>query len=467
MAGAREAFDQIASHGGAFVVFLGDPQSVEYLRGKQHNLVYADRQICTELGFLSTLASDCLRLKSARGSEVSLADGMDAGLRDLLNPHVPEAKYRATLIASGRLARTWTPVLLNKYGEVVGGMIRAEDSGPTVLLLPQVSNPAGLIQDLLDRYIPTVCPGLFSSSKEAAWSERDEYEVPKVIAMKGRIEEIRGRAQRDIDALLEEINDVRLEESWQSALLKETGKPLVEAVIAALSALGARRIIDVDAEETSRGRPNGLREDLRIEDGNPIIVVDVKGLAGHPADEDCGQVQKHVLMRMRDLKSTDVHGLAIINHQRGIPPLDRAQSPFRAPIVENASVQHYGLMTAFDLWRLVRGMQANGWTSESLLPVLRRSGHITPTPEHYRLLGRVTHVWKERGAFAVSLESGALHVGESIGVEGALHFHEHKIVSLQLDDRAVNEASAGNVVGIMVSEGHDLLTSGTRVYACT
>lgn len=77
------------------------------------------------------------------------------------------------------------------------------------------------------------------------------------------------------------------------------------------------------------GDTSPKREDLRIYDDSPILLVEIKGISGFPRDAAALQVAKYLAPRMREWQRTDIQGLSIINHQRNLPGLDRDnKTPF-------------------------------------------------------------------------------------------------------------------------------------------
>jgi hypothetical protein len=63
----------------------------------------------------------------------------------------------------------------------------------------------------------------------------------------------------------------------------------------------------------------------------------VKGVFGHPEDGEAMQSQKHASIRIQESGHATFRGLSIINHQRGLPGLEREnEMPFRKEIVSAA-----------------------------------------------------------------------------------------------------------------------------------
>jgi hypothetical protein len=166
---------------------------------------------------------------------------------------------------------------------------------------------------------------------------------------------------------------------------------------------------------------------------------------------------------IQEQNRADVRGLTIINHQRLLPPLERDNDmPFRKEILNNAEQVKLGLMTGWDLFRLVRGFIQNNWKPEQVTPLFYQTGRILPIPRHYEYVGKVKQVWK--AAFSVEIEIGEIRVGESISVEFPVDFNEQQVTSLRLKDGAVEAAPAKCEVGIQREESLPKVKSGMPVY---
>jgi hypothetical protein len=87
------------------------------------------------------------------------------------------------------------------------------------------------------------------------------------------------------------------------------------------------------------------------------VLVEVKGITGIPREASSLQVTKYLAPRMREWGRTDLHGLAIVNHQRHLPALDRDhEQVFQPDVLSNAEDQGFSLLTTWDLYRLVRAL---------------------------------------------------------------------------------------------------------------
>ncbi len=68
-----------------------------------------------------------------------------------------------------------------------------------------------------------------------------------------------------------------------------------------------------------------------------------------------------------------------------------------------------------------------------------------------KLIGKVTHFFNKINVAGIQL-SDTLKVGEKISIEGATTNFEENIDSMQIDNKSVIEAKAGDLIGIKVKD---------------
>ncbi|MCA7890154.1 hypothetical protein LGM58_44140, partial [Burkholderia contaminans] len=196
------------------------------------------------------------------------------------------------------------------------------------MVVPQLANKAAFLDELLTTVLPEYLPDLFPDIATGAWTHRPEYELPRVAELRSERIRIEEETRAALAALDGQIDAEKIENGWIHDLLTATGDELVNAVKRALTEMGFRKVVDVD--EIRDQAKQSRREDLRIEDRHPVLVVDIKGIGGRPTDEDATQANKHALIHSRESKNPEVQGLSIINHERHMPPLERDNNmPFR------------------------------------------------------------------------------------------------------------------------------------------
>jgi len=303
-------------------------------------------------------------------------------------------------------------------------------------------------------------PTLFPFHEAQRWIHRPEYEVPKIHELEESIDKVQAETDHRIEQIRAEIEQVRTANQDWYTLLNGTGGELVAAVIRSLRRLGFEKVKDVDAEAREQGKGQDLREDIQIHDKTPVLIVDVKGVQGHPEDAEATQSEKHALIRSREFQG-NVQPLTIINHQRNIPPHDRDRMAYRQDIIDNAVQTGLGLMTTWDLFRLLRNKEKLGWTAKDVIPIFYRTGRIEPVPEHYHLIGTVEHVWKE--AFGV-IPAAKVSVGSKLAVETGDLFEEVVVGSLQIDRQQADAADVGSNCGVAYPGAAEIFRERMRVF---
>lgn len=369
------------------------------------------------------------------------------------------------MIRTNERYQSWTTIAVNKYGVPVAGVFAStQNIKGWILILPQLANKSLFLLDLINEALPEFAPELFPYSEGQHWIRQEEYERPQVSRLRETIRAIKTDSEDRIRSIEMEIQAVEDQTAYLRELLIGSGDSLVRAVEKALGVLGFQ-VLDMDEEISKFGSGGSRREDLRIINEPTMLLVEVKGIAGLPADAEALQVQKYVTVRMRELKSINIQGLSIINHQKALPPLQREHGkPFRDDIIVNAEDQHFGLMTTWDLYRLTTSYLKNGWKPENVKPCFFQVGYIRPIPMNYRILGLVENYWERAEAVGVRIQAGELRTGNQAAFELPIEFEEERVESLQLDGEQVESAGVSEIVGIKTKLGKGQLRKGTRVY---
>ena len=465
MATAQQNFDRILNNGGVFIVFSDAPDEQEYVSGKldRFDRFEIDQEIKHNIwSFLGVL--NHLMVISDHGEHIEAVNEITP-IVQLFSQHLPGASFSCTFQAIYSLTNRWEILARSKFRSPVAGVIlpREDSTDGFVFVLPNIKQKELFLSAFLKDVLPELCPNLFPDAEGQKWVHRNEYELPSVLKKSEKISAIKQRAAQEITAEENLIKADQQANSFLYDLIRATGASLVDAIKKSLAQLGFNEVIDVDEEMKNAGTNAPLREDLRIHDCDPILVVDIKGVAGRPADGHAQQSQKHAFMYMQQHSRTDVRPLAIINHQRLLPPLDRENDmPFRQEILDFAEQVKLGLMTAWDLFRLVRNFTNHQWTPAQVKPIFYRVGRISPIPEHYEFVGVVKRVWKS--AYSVQLEQDEIRTGDKLAIEFPVDFDEQLLLSMKLNDLEVEVASSGSEVGIQRNESLPKVRTGMRVY---
>ena len=455
---AYENINQIVSGGGALVVFAGPESPMEFqLARSQFNSLSNSRCLPETLW---SLAEPMTRLRVAPKTGKIIEVINNEPLGRLIERHLDGAEFTCTFASRFHNDSAWKMLAKNKHGEYVSAA--TQHGNGIILILPQLKDKASFLLELFNDILPELTPNLFPEIEQGKWAHRPEYEFEKIKQLEEKKCEIFARAELDLKAINSEIEAYRKENSWIHDLITATGDELVESVKIALSELGFTKVIDVDQIRDAEGKSR--REDLRIEDQSPLLVIDIKGVGGKAADEDVMQAAKHSLINIKELSRPDIQGLSIINQQRHIPPLERENAePFRPELLDYAEEAGLGMMTSFELYRMVLNKRKNEWRSEWITPLFYTSPRVHLLPTHYRRIGVISKVFK--GAFGVEILENEVHVGDRIAIEGDIFFEEIPVDSIEVDRKQVSHVKVGDKAGFVWPDSAMKLREKMTVYA--
>lgn len=426
--------------------------------------------------FLTLLRENRFNVSFTGGNEITVNSELQ--FASFFEPHFKEAKYKCLLTPedsvlmpqggyylTNAFLKNWKPIAYDKFGKTVSVFFSPENGlGGWIFVFPQIKDKSNFLLEFLRDILPKVIPPLFPYSLNRDWINRAEYQPVTVQNLKNQIEEIELEAKRKIEKINEEIKKEKQQIEFQNKLLTDDGDSLVTAVEKTLKVLGFQNVINVDEQYQAEGKV-GNDEDLQIRDEPVNILVEIKGVSGIPKDSDVLQVLKHVPIRMKEWQDFDVKALSIINHQKAIPPLERNNSKvFRDLILKSAIEQNLGLLTTFDLYRLVRSYLKNNWTPENIKDLFTQSGHITIVPNHYQYVGVIENFWEKVSAVGIRIEEIPIRLGDKIAFEFPIEFEEISVNSLQVENNSTEIAEVGNLAGIKTNLTKELLRKGIRVF---
>lgn len=334
-----------------------------------------------------------------------------------MSEHVNGRQFLCTLDPnkwSEKIRKARLSLAKNKYGAPVAGLIAPTEGKGYIFVFPQLSDRPRFLLRFLKDVLPEVSPELFPHVGGARWVRQPEYELPEVLELRSQIKRIQDTANQKVAELEKAIQEKREAMSYLYDLICETGRPLVEAGKQTLETLGFRSVLDVDKQIEKAGEGGAKREDLQIHDNSPTVLVEVKGIAGLPRDSEALQVWKYVAPRIKEWQRIDIQGLAVINHQRNLPALDREhKAPFREDVLTNAQEQGFGLLTTWDLFRLARSYLKLGWKHAHIQALFYQNGRIEPIPKHYEFIGVVERFWEKAGAVGGGYRGRSVETGGS------------------------------------------------------
>lgn len=457
----------IFMHGGILIVFADSPLDQEIVFGRKvyTGKVEIDYSLPHEKWFFLDSLS-FLKYNQTIGTEYSFISD-NRLINKIFTKYDLRGEYRSVLSVNSQ-EPNWNAIALNKYKQTVAGYIQSipieNEPNGYAFILPQIEDKIGFLVSFIKDDLPNLAPHLFPEFEKLSWVFRDEYEIEEVTNNKKLIIDITTKLKENIAEMNDTIDKIRIEKGYLYELLEGTGRELLEAVLKALNIVGFKNVIDVDMLVGS-GDGN-KREDLRIEEQDkPLLLVEVKGINSLPKEDDGLAVFRYITPKIKELNTTSVRGLSIINHQRHLPPLERDNSHvFQIDTITNAQTNDIGLMTTFDLYKLVRSYLRNNWSSDTIIPLFYQSGRIAPLPTHYEYAGEVDHYYAVPKAVIIKLTNSPLHIADRIAFDAGTVFEEQTVESLRLNDQDVNEVPIEEEAGILSPFSKELLKPGTKVY---
>ena len=355
----ENSLHSLSSHRRIEVVFIGPYYEVDYTSTR---IAYFDPK---HVGTFNNLSVWGLSNPNGRsGERTQFADTwisrcLFEGRRDSLHYHhtfhLPSRWDGDKMVQDER----YFSILDNEDGECVS-FIYAPDKDIIRVVLPNVEDKAGLLKDLFENLLFTVCSEFFPDIEAKSWIHSDAYLLPDELEIQGRIEAKRQELNQEIKKLEEEEKGICENNSYLKHILTETGGSLVKAVKTFLEWLGFENVIDKD-ETLKDGELK--EEDLCLDYEGVHVLFEVKGINGTSTDGECSQIDKIVTRRMRQLKTTDVHGVYIVNNQKNMEPLKRNTPPFNNTQIKDAEDQNRTMIYTAQLFALYSDVE-NGYISK-------------------------------------------------------------------------------------------------------
>lgn len=446
----------VVSSGGLLVIFTDAPIGGDrtFARHDEYN---GFQRISTNypLRDVHQLADglDQLWLLQRSGDIVRPTSDCDRELEALLSSF-----HFTASIATG--SQAFIPLATSKHEDVVAGLVRPDGHrrGWT-LLLPQTNSKPAVLDYILNHLAPSLIPSVFGIDSAAMWLSEAPYELTQVVQLEKEIADIRESAEREMKLKQAEIAKLREEHAYLRVLLTGTGECLEVAAKMCFEELGFQ-VIRVDEHQSA----SELKaEDLRIEEPGFVMLIEVKGVGGVPKESDLLQVTKHLASTMHRVGHANVFGLTLSNHERGRPPLERTAKPFQSRVIPKAEKDRTTLMSSWDMFLLLQNAKEFNWPKEAIRSALMTFGQFRMLPGHYRELGDVKVVFKERKVIGLQTRLG-VERGDRIAVVNQGRALEIIVESIQLNDVNVLHAPPGSKAGLLVGNAISQFHPGTTVY---
>lgn len=361
-----------------------------------------------------------------------------------------ECQYRAIIEPDPRKpsALEFRPVATNKDDECVAATIEYPQSGSIAVILPHFYPEIEGLKCLLEDALPQLKPEFFGNEEALSWTQDPKYRPERLNKLDQRIQAVHQEYRETLDALAEEKQEAWDSDEFLRDLLTGTGRSLVLAAKRALEELGFENVVDVDEEEPG----DEDNEDLRLEIDGHSVLIEVKGISGHPSDAKANEVAKYIPRRMKQWGKTEVSGVTLINHQRFKEPANRANPPYRDTHVQKAKKDDVVLMTTWDLFRLVKNSRGLDWSRGELEPLFLSGGLFPPPlPVEYTRIGKVDDTFPQLEVVCFDLENSPVHVGDKLLFWDGVTARVSEAESIRVDDVDVDDAEPGDRTCVQIS----------------
>ena len=329
-------------------------------------------------------------------------------------------------------------------------------------VLPQVEDKAALLKDFFENVLFRFFSDFFPDIEARSWIHSSSYLLPDEKEIRRKIVAKREELEQAIKKLEEEEASICEHNKPLKQLLTESGAPLVSFAKRFLEWLGFENVVDKD-ETLSDGELK--EEDLCFDCEGSHVILEVKGINGTSTDAECSQIDKIVSRRMRQLKTTDVHGVYIVNNQKNVEPLKRCFPPFNETQIKDAVSQSRAMVFTAQLFALYSDIENGFVTKEQARQCFLQAG-LVDFHQGFASLGVPYHYYKEDTVVCIDLKGTSVTVGDALFYKDDLgRLVGFEIESIEKDKVSLETASEGKVgikVDRSVSRGKELFISGHR-----
>lgn len=238
-----------------------------------------------------------------------------------------------------------------------------------VLCLPDYGDRADILHALLSEVLPELSPYLFPHRFDSSWQHEPMFVHPSVSSLEGEKTTVRRSADIAITTLNQRIDDVKKEDQYLMDILLAGDDQLKKAVKKALEVLlaftgmVAVKVLDVDDDPSLRDGSSQNREDLRIELGGKVLLIDVAGNDSPLKEGRINQLDKHkkLYLSSNPAATNYTHSVLLANYNKrgGTDPLKRGQMFGSGTTQANDRLKDAGhsAISTLDLFRLIRAAQ--------------------------------------------------------------------------------------------------------------
>lgn len=184
-----------------------------------------------------------------------------------------------------------------------------------------------------------------------------------------------------------------------------------------------------------------------------------KTLALSVSDAECSQVAKHRRRREKEHRDKEILPIYIVNHQRYIRPSLRQNPPFSDNQIDYAKNDERGLLTTWQLYNQYKLIENGIFTKKETRESLDKWGLISLLPKNLIRVGIYEEYFKKTKAGILTLNNVKLEVGKMIYAKKDGKWICTSIVSIQLNDKDVDQVDNGEVgivTDIELEKGYEI-----------
>lgn len=341
----------------------------------------------------------------------------------------------------------FTPLLKNENEECISYIYYHEEKGLEVVL-PQVEDKAALLKSLFENILFEYCSDFFPDIEAKRWIYQPIYQSLEESHVRELMTAKKETYEREIAELEIQAEDASKKNLFMKQLLTGTGGQLVQAVKTYLEWLGFTDVIDKDGTLDE----NEIKEeDLDLNFNGQLVLLEVKGINGTSTDAECSQIDKVVARRMKQLKTTEVHGVYVVNNQKNVEPLSRQVPPFNENQISDAQNQDRTLIYTAQLFALYSDVENGYLTKEEVRSCFLKPG-VADFHTSLKSLGKPYKTFSKNSVICIEL------AGEKISVGDMLYYKDNlqrlvgiKVESIEQDNKPICQADNGKT-GIKVSQ---------------
>ena len=331
---------------------------------------------------------------------------------------------------------TFVPLMTNVNDEIVS-YIDIQDNC-LVIMFPQIVAKEKILIPLLKEIRPSIVPELFPESTRFAWKNEVDYWLPNHEILLDKRTEIEKEYADKLKHVNDEIDVNMGKYSFLHDMLTCTDDELVDVVIMYLDWLGYNTVKKMDGGKILK------EEDIQIDLGDGLLVIEVKGIGGTSKDEDCNQIYKIRNRRCEERNKFDVSALYIVNHQRHLPPKKRRNPPFTPEQIKDANNDKRGLLTTWELYQAYFWINSGLVTKENVRKKMLGTGCISLTPD-MDFIGQANEVYQNGTIIILSLIDVKINKGDALIAESNGKLQQIIVLNIRVNDKDIDEVSSGEV----------------------